>query len=214
MTLTIKITSDFICPWCLVAETRLNQAIKQLDTKIDIKQIWYPYELNPTMLEAGMERKAYRTKKFGSWEYSQQLDDKTIQATKGDGIKFRYDLMEKTPNTLKAHRLTWLAESLGKATDVSTRIFNAYFTEGKDITDISTLAKLAADVGINEQSTEIFLETDVGVKEVRELEHQAASQGIRGVPAIEIGQEIIVGGQPVEVFYAALKNALERLPTV
>lgn len=214
MTLTIKITSDFICPWCLVAETRLNQAIKQLDTKIDIKQIWYPYELNPTMPEAGMERKAYRTNKFGSWEYSQQLDVKTIQATKGDGIDFRYDLMEKTPNTLKAHRLTWLAESLRKATDVSTRIFNAYFTEGKDITDISTLAKLAADVGINEQSTEIFLETDVGVKEVRELEHQAASQGIRGVPAIEIGQEIIVGGQPLEVFYAALKNALERLPTV
>ena len=214
MTLTIKITSDFICPWCLVAETRLNKAIKQLDTNIDIKQIWYPYELNPTMPEAGIERKAYRTKKFGSWEYSQQLDDKTIQATKNDGINFRYDLMEKTPNTLKAHRLTWLAESLDKATEMSTRILNAYFTEGKDITDISTLAKLAADVGINEQSTKIFLETDIGIKEVRELERRAASRGIRGVPAVEIGQEIIVGGQTVEVFYAALENALERLPTV
>ena len=214
MTLTIKITSDFICPWCLVAETRLNKAIKQLGTKSDIKQIWYPYELNPTMPEAGMERKVYRTKKFGSWEYSQQLDAKTIQATKHDGIDFRYDLMEKTPNTFKAHRLTWLAESLGKATDMSTRILNAYFTEGKDITDISTLAKLAAEIGINEQSTEIFLETDIGVKEVRELERQAASRGIRGVPAVEIGQEIIVGGQTVEVFYAALKNALRKLPTV
>ena len=92
---------------------------------------------------------------------------------------------------------------------MSTRILNAYFTEGKNITDISTLARLAADVGINEQSTEIFLKTNVGIKEVRELERQASSRGIRGVPAIEIGQEIIVGGQPVEVFYAALKNALE-----
>ncbi|MGB3240352.1 MAG: hypothetical protein WBB29_18815 [Geitlerinemataceae cyanobacterium] len=27
MTLTIAITSDFICPWCWVAETRLNRAI-------------------------------------------------------------------------------------------------------------------------------------------------------------------------------------------
>ena len=213
MTLTIKITSDFICPWCLVAETRLSKAIKQLDTNIEIKQIWYPYELNPTMPVDGMERKTYRTGKFGSWSNSQRLDSQTIQATKDDGIDFRYDLMEKTPNTLKAHRLTWLAESLNKATEMSTRILNAYFTEGKDITDISTLAKLAADIGINEQSTEIFLETDTGVKEVRELEQQAANRGIRGVPAIEIGQEIIVGGQPVEVFLAALQNALKQLPT-
>ena len=213
MTLTIKITSDFICPWCLVAETRLSKAIEQLDTDIEIKQIWYPYELNPTMPAAGMERKAYRTNKFGSWSHSQQLDAQTIQATKDDGIDFRYDLMKKTPNTLKAHRLTWLAESLNKATKMSTRILNAYFTEGKDITDISTLAKLAADVGIDKQSTEIFLETDIGIKEIRELEQQAASRGIRGVPAIEIGQEIIVGGQPVEVFLTALQNALKRLPT-
>ena len=213
MTLTIKITSDFICPWCLVAETRLSKAIKQLDTNIEIKQIWYPYELNPTMPVDGMERKTYRTGKFGSWSNSQRLDSQTIQATKDDGIDFRYDLMEKTPNTLKAHRLTWLAESLNKATEMSTRILNAYFTEGKDITDVSTLAKLAADIGINEQSTEIFLETDTGVKEVRELEQQAANRGIRGVPAIEIGQEIIVGGQPVEVFLAALQNALKQLPT-
>ena len=209
MTLTIEITviSDFICPWCLVAETRLNKAIKQLDTDIDIKRIWYPYELNPTMPEAGIERKTYRTGKFGSWEYSQQLDAQTIQATKGDGINFRYDLMKKTPNTLKAHRLTWLAASSDKATEMATRILKAYFTEGKDITDIETLAKLAADVGINEQKAKDFLHTDIGIQEVRGLEKQAASSGIRSVPTIKIGREIIVGGQSVEVFLAALQNA-------
>ena len=209
MTLTIKITSDFICPWCLVAETRLSKAIAQLDDKIDIKQIWYPYELNPTMPEAGMERKAYRTGKFGSWSYSQQLDAQTIQATKDDEINFRYDLMEKTPNTLKAHRLTWLAESLNKSCEMATRIFEAYFTEGKDITDINTLAKLAADVGIEEQSAIVFLQTDAGIEEIRELEKQAASKGVRGVPSIKIGRETISGGQPTEVFFAALQNALK-----
>lgn len=214
MTLTIEITSDFICPWCLVAETRLNKAIKQLNTNIDIKRLWYPYELNPTMPEAGMERKAYRTGKFGSWEYSQQLDAQTIQATKGDGINFRYDLMQKTPNTLKAHRLTWLAASSDKATEMATHILNAYFTEGKDITDIETLAKLAADVGIDEQQAQDFLHTDVGIQEIRDLEKQAAIQGIRSVPTIKIGQEIIVGGQSVEVFLSALQNTLMQSPTV
>ena len=153
---TIKITSDFICPWCLVAEIRLNQAIAKLNTNLEIKRIWYPYELNPTMPEAGIERKVYRTKKFGSWEYSQQLDAKTVQATQNDGINFRYDLMAKTPNTLKAHRLTWLAASFDKATEMATRILNAYFTEGKDITDIDTLVKLAADVGTFTQGVNVL----------------------------------------------------------
>ncbi|VEP12607.1 Disulfide bond formation protein DsbA [Hyella patelloides LEGE 07179] len=211
MTLTIEITSDFICPWCLVAETQLNKAIKQLNTATEIKQIWYPYELNPTMPEAGMERRAYRTNKFGSWEYSRQLDAQTIQATKNDGINFRYDLMKKTPNTLKAHRLTWLAASLNKATEMATRILNGYFTEGKDITDIDTLAKLAADIGMDRQQAQDFLHTDAGVKEVREWEKQAASRNIFSVPTIKIGREIIVGGQSVEVFLSALQNALMQM---
>jgi len=48
-----------------------------------------------------MDRKTYRSNKFGSWEYS-NLDAQTIQATASDGIEFRYDLMQVTPNTLKA----------------------------------------------------------------------------------------------------------------
>jgi predicted DsbA family dithiol-disulfide isomerase len=210
MTLNIEITSDFICPWCLVAETRLNKAIAQLDSSIAIEQIWYPYELNPTMPEAGMDRKVYRTGKFGSWEYSQQLDDRTIQATKDDGINFRYDLMSKTPNTLKAHRLTWLAASSDKATEIAKRIFNAYFTEGKDITDIETLAKLAADVGMDKQQIKDFLHSDAGVKEVRELEKRSASRDVRSVPTIKIGREIIVGGQSVEIFLATLQNMTQH----
>ena len=57
MTLTIEITSDFICPWCLVVDKRLNRAIEQLKAPVKIKRLWYPFELNPTMPEAGMNRK-------------------------------------------------------------------------------------------------------------------------------------------------------------
>ncbi len=144
MTLTIEITSDFICPWCLVVDKRLNQAIEQLKAPVKIQRLWYPFELNPTMPEAGMDRKTYRSNKFGSWEYSQTLDAQTMQAASGDGIEFRYDLMQITPNTLKAHRLSWYAEQENKATEMVERILNAYFTQGDDITDVETLVKLAA----------------------------------------------------------------------
>ena len=210
MTLTIEITSDFICPWCLVADTRLSQAIEQLKTPVEIRRIWYPFELNPTMPEAGMDRKTYRSNKFGSWEYSQSLDAQTVQASASDGIEFRYDLMQVTPNTLKAHRLTWLADQAGKATEMAERILSAYFTEGQDITNVEILAQLAAEVGIAGQ-VRPFLTSTGGVKEVKELEQQAATRSIRSVPTIKIGQETIVGAQSVDVYLTALQTAVNQL---
>lgn len=213
MTLTIAITSDFICPWCLVAETRLNQAIEQLNSSVEIQKIWYPFELNPEMPEAGMERKTYRSQKFGSWEYSQSLDAKTVQATQADGIAFRYDLMTITPNTLKAHRLTWLAGQQDRATAMAERILKAYFTEGQNIAEVEVLAHLAAEVGMDAEAAKAFLLSDAGMQEVRELERQAIAQGIHGVPHIRIGQEVVAGAQPVDVFLAALQNAVHELTT-
>jgi predicted DsbA family dithiol-disulfide isomerase len=212
--LTIEIASDFICPWCLVAETRLNQAIAQLNCAVEIHKIWYPYELNPDMPEAGIDRQTYRTKKFGSWEYSQQLDAKTVQAAANDGIDFRYDLIQIAPNTLKAHRLTWLADREGKATEMVERILKAYFCEGRDITQIETLAQLGAEVGLDPDVVKAFLASTQGVQEVRSLEQQAVSRNIRGVPNIKIGTETIGGAQSVEVFLSALQTAVNELQAV
>jgi predicted DsbA family dithiol-disulfide isomerase len=188
----------------------LNRAIEQLETPVEIERIWYPFELNPNMPEAGIDRKTYRTNKFGSWEYSQMLDTKTVQAGKEDGIEFRYDLMKVTPNTLKVHRLTCLAGKESKATEMVERILRAYFTEGQDISDIETLANLAADVGIDAQNARAFLLSDEGIEEVKELEQYVRTQNIHSVPTIRIGKDILVGAQRVDVLLAALRNALNE----
>jgi predicted DsbA family dithiol-disulfide isomerase len=214
MTLSIEITSDFICPWCLVAETRLNKAIKQLNTTLDILLVWYPFELNPDIPETGMDRQTYRSNKFGSWEYSQQLDAKTVRATQGDEIAFRYDLMEVTPNTLKAHRLTWFAGQQDKATAMAERILKAYFTEGQNIAEVEVLAYLAAEEGMDVKAVKAFLLSDAGMKEVRELERSAVDQGTHSVPSIRIGKNVLSGAQSVEAYLTALQSALHELAEV
>ncbi len=195
----------------MVAETRLNQAIEQLNSAIEIQRIWYPFELNPDMPEMGMDRKTYRSNKFGSWEYSQALDAQTIQATASDGIEFRYDLMQVTPNTLKAHRLTWLAAQSGKATEMAERILKAYFSEGQDISKVETLVQLAAGIGLEADAVTAFLSSNQGVQEVKALEQQAVSRNIRGVPSIKIGKETISGAQSVDVLLNALQTAVNEL---
>lgn len=211
MALTISTTSDFICPWCLVAESRLNRAIAQLDTSVAIERVWQPFELNPDMPKAGIERKLYRSRKFGSWAYSQRLDAQTIRATQSDDVEFHYDQIEMTPNTFNAHRLTWFASKQGLATEMAVRTLRAYFSEGHNIGDIDTLVALAAEVGLDAEVVNTFLRSSDGEQEVRALEQQAIAQGIHSVPTIQIGDEIISGAQSVETILAALQKAIRAM---
>ncbi|MGF1522158.1 MAG: DsbA family oxidoreductase [Leptolyngbyaceae cyanobacterium] len=211
MALTITLTSDFICPWCLVAHAHLQKAIAQLKDSIEVEWVWQPFELNPTMPPEGIDRRTYRTRKFGSWAYSQQLDAQTVQMGQASGVEFRYDLMAMTPNTLKAHRLTWWASQLGKGPVMAERILDAYFTEGQDIGKVETLSTLAAEVGLDSELASKFLLSDEGTEAVKALEREAFDRGVNSVPTIQIGDAVLVGGQPVEAFVTALQTAAQSM---
>src|SRR5947199_3777163 len=111
MTLTVDVISDVICPWCYIGKRRLEMAIAASDRQVQIR--WLPFQLNSTMPKEGISRKEYRTVKFGSWERSMELDAKMVAVGESEGIHFAFDQISRTPNTLDAHRLIWLAEKDG-----------------------------------------------------------------------------------------------------
>jgi predicted DsbA family dithiol-disulfide isomerase len=76
MNLHIDIISDVICPWCYVGKRRLEKAIAAIDRQVELR--WLPFQLNPQMPKEGINRKEYRTRKFGSWERSLELDAKLV----------------------------------------------------------------------------------------------------------------------------------------
>src|SRR5258707_3629131 len=86
MKLAIDIVSDVICPWCFIGKRRFEKALRLLPPEVEIEVHWRPYELNPDMPAEGIDRKLYRTRKFGSWEHSQALDAQVAQAGAGEGI--------------------------------------------------------------------------------------------------------------------------------
>jgi DSBA-like thioredoxin domain len=112
--LAIEVISDAICPWCWVAKRRLGRAIAALAPAMTASVTWRPFELNPEMPKAGVDRRAYRSAKFGSWQRSQALDAQVAAAGRSEGLLFNHDTMERTPNTLDAHRLIRLAGQQGK----------------------------------------------------------------------------------------------------
>ena len=209
----VSLTSDFICPWCLIGERRLQAAVARLPQDVAVEVRWLPFQLNPTMPKAGIDRRAYRTAKFGSWKHSQALDAEVAAAGRGDGIAFNHAAMLRTPNTWAAHRLMRLAARQGNPTRLAERLFAGYFIEGHDLSDADQLAALAVEAGLPEAGVKAVIASEEYGDEVRALEAEGRAAGISGVPYFRIGEIAVYGAQPVEVLLDALKQAAQATAT-
>jgi predicted DsbA family dithiol-disulfide isomerase len=206
MTLKIDIYSDVICPWCYLGESRLKKALESLPKTTKVEVTYLPYELNPATAEAGVDRKKYLEAKYGS--RIKEADQRLRSLGQAMGIEYNFEKAEKIPNTLKAHRLIWLADQKGLQEKAVTGLFKAYFTDGVDIGDEHELARIASQWGMNESETLQFLNSDKGVEEVRALEEKAYNLEITGVPFFIFNEKAAVSGaQEVETF----KEILEKM---
>jgi predicted DsbA family dithiol-disulfide isomerase len=208
MNLAIDVISDVICPWCYIGKKRLEKAILALDGKQEVRVRWLPYQLNPTMPREGISRKEYRIRKFGSWERSLELDAKVVAVGEAEGISFAFDRIERTPNTVDAHRLIWLASQQGCQDPVVQSLFRAYFTEGRDISHRHTLIDVVAEAGLNSQLSESILNTQEGTDAIKEAEELSRRHRVGGVPFFIINNELTLSGaQPPAVFLDAFTAA-------
>lgn len=208
MRLTVDLTSDYICPWCYIGERRLALAIQALAGEIEIDVRYRPFELNPDMPPEGRERAAYRIAKFGSLAESQAKDAHVAATGREDGLEFNFDRITRTPSTMRAHRLTWLAGQSGiDQTRLARRLFTAYFTDALDISDPDVLRAIAAETGFTPDQAASILEGTAGAAEVRALTDEAYRRGIQGVPMFEIAGYALSGAHPA----AALEDAIRQI---
>jgi predicted DsbA family dithiol-disulfide isomerase len=209
MVLHIDVISDVICPWCYIGKRRLEKAVAALDRQHEVRVRWLPFQLNPTMPKEGISRKEYRTKKFGSWERSLELDAQMSAVGETESIHFALDRIERTPNTLDAHRLIWLADKEGAQDAVVEALFGGYFTEGRDISTRQTLIDVVVEAGLNRHQAEDVLNRGEGLEAIKEAEILSRQFRVDGVPFFIINGKITLGGaQPPEAFLAAFGQAI------
>src|SRR5260370_2326481 len=92
--------------------------------------------------------------------------------------------MERTPNTIDAHRLIRLAGQQGKQDVVVEGLFAAYFNEGRDVGDPTVLADIGASAGLDRTRILAMLASDEGQAEVRSELQRAASLRVSRVPTV------------------------------
>jgi predicted DsbA family dithiol-disulfide isomerase len=203
---TIDIISDTICPWCYIGKRRLERALELLG-KSPVSIYWRPFELNATMPPGGFERREYRTRKFGSWERSLQLDAQVRAAGEEVGLEFQHDKITRTPNTFLSHKLIRFAGTHGVQDEVVEAVFRAYFMEGQDIGDAEVLAALGNWAGLDFAHARAALDDATISAAVREEEQRALAFSITGVPTFVVdGEPIGSGAQHESVLAEILAN--------
>jgi predicted DsbA family dithiol-disulfide isomerase len=200
----IEVVSDVVCPWCFIGKRRLEKALALLGRPA-AQVRWKAFQLNPDAPKEGMNRQAYRVRKFGSLAYSQQLEARVADAGMEDGIEFRFDRIERTPNTFDAHRLIWLAGREGAQDAIVENLFRAYFIDAEDVGSGGVLTRIGTESGLDAARVEELLSGDLGASEVAADERQARTQGVSGVPTFFVdGVPIASGAQKPEVLASAL----------
>ena len=204
----IEVISDTICPWCYVGKRRLERAIALLGNP-PIEVEWKPFQLNPTIPREGMDRREYRTRKFGSWEHSRVLDGQVRAAGAEVGIAFAHDKIVRTPNTVASHQLIWLAGLHGRQDAVVEAIFREYFCNGCDIGETAVLLELGLSAGLMRDEIENRL-NNAGTREaVLREERKVRALAVHGVPTFVVnGVPLASGAQPEAALASAFRTAV------
>ena len=204
----IDFVSDVSCPWCAIGLQALEQAIARADVPVELH--FQPFELNPQMPAGGEDAIAHLTGKYGISEEQARDNVEAIRA-RGAQLGFTFDMARRRHvwNTFDAHRLLHWAEieDLDRQRALKHALLRAYFSDGDNVADHDTLARLAASAGLDETRAREILASDEYADAVRERERHYTGQGIRAVPSVIFNdRHLVQGGQPVDTFERALRQ--------
>ncbi|MEM0988455.1 MAG: DsbA family oxidoreductase [Pseudomonadota bacterium] len=203
---SLHIISDPICPWCYIGKANLDAAIAE--TGIDPFDIeWRIFQLNPDMPPEGMDRRQYLETKFGGPDRAKAIYDRIREAAGGAGLEVAFEKMQRTPNTMDAHRLIRWAKTTGRQTELVEHLFQRYFEEGADISDRDELLAAADKIGMEREVVEKLLDGDADRAELSEEDRAAREMGVTGVPTFIVGGKYVVqGAQPPETWAKVIRE--------
>ncbi len=210
MTIQLDILSDPICPWCYFGKIQLDVALTTApDHPFMIE--WRPFQLNPDMPNEGLNRQDYLETKFGGSIAAQHAYAPIYQFARDHGIPMNLDAIERTPNTLDAHRLIYWAGIEGRQPEIVDALFQAYFVHGRDIGLHEVLADIADSNGLDAAVILQLLKTNVDVDAIQEHQDIDHQMGIQSVPTFIFDrQHAVSGAQSVDKWLHVIRRFNEQ----
>lgn len=200
--LAVVVYSDFLCPWCWNAATRLGAVEATLDGALALD--WRSYLLRPRPRPRTPEALAAFRSYTQGW---QRVADDEPRAP------FRPWQGDAPPPThsLPAHLAAKAAAALGAEPGrrMRERLFRAYFAESRDISDPATLRALWSELGLPD-AERARMDDPALAAQVQAEHEEAQALGANGVPAVRLADQefVLVGAQPEAVYLRWFRRAL------
>lgn len=196
MSISIKIFSDFTCPFCYLGKG-LVEALKR---EYDIHEEWVSYELHPEVPPEGV----LLSEKFPDYDLEGLFQE---LRTKGARYGYTFGNVTLLPNTRKALEAGEFARDQGKHATFHAAVFHAYFGENRNIGQIPVLLDIASRVGLDRDTLERALNED-RYQDRLEAGHEEGDRcNVSVLPTFVFdGGEKIVGLRSIEAFRQVLKG--------
>ena len=197
--LAVDVWSDFICPFCHVGRERAEWLRAEMGAAVT----WHPFDLHPEYPPEGIPRATLEAR------YGGGLSEAVRELTEEAGLPYAPH-PERVPRSRRALELAeWARETGGEPAHdrLHERIMDAYWAEGRDISDWAVLADCARAAGLDDEAGRAAVEAGAYAAVVDGSTAWAQRHGIMAVPAFVIDRRLLVSGA---VPHEALGRALER----
>jgi len=205
----VEIWSDVMCPFCYIGKRRFEKALAQFSEREHVGLVWKSYQLSPDMkTDTTLSIHQYLAEHKGmSLQEAGRLNDQVTQMAAREGLVYNFD-RSVVANSFNAHRFAHFAKKHGRQDEAEERLFQAYFTEGKNIDDYATLVQLGAEIGLDAAALKSALESGLYADDVRNDILEAQQIGVRGVPFFVFNRKYAVSGaQESEAFLQTLEKS-------
>lgn len=199
-----------MCPWCIIGYRRLEKAIEELGIADQVEIQWQPFELNPQMSPEGEDVVEHISRKYGSTR-EEGIESRKQMTALGEELGFSFDFFEgmRMVNTRNVHILLGYAKEFGKQTELKIRLFEAFFSHRKDISDRAVLSVELQHLGLDAEDALLRLDREQSRVEIELEEEHWKSLGISSVPTVVFNRSsALTGAQPVDMYKRVLSELL------
>ena len=215
--LSIAVSFDLICPWCLIGKRHLDAAIAQLRTELPELAIDVEWQSFPLIPETPLDGVAYRefyVARLGSPQAVAARQAQVRAAAHAAGLTLALERIETFPNTLLAHRLVRFARQEHgalAASDLVENLFTRYFVQAENIGDPRVLRQALLECGVvtpGEAGALLHHELP-WLPPVRDAQ-QPAQRSATGVPHFVFNErQEVSGAVPPAVLLQAMRSACQ-----
>ena len=196
--LTIRFVTDYVCPYCIAAKIPLARAAQKRGIPIE----WIPFELTTTDKPAvDTWNDPVRREKWAAT---------LVPFCEKQGMSFHFPPhVIPRPYTNLAFMGWYYACEQGKGEEYSSRMYELYFAEEKDIGDIRVLSAEAAALGMDAADfEEAVLSGRYSEKLARSNRYARQELGVTHVPTVWIGETRVLNALMSEEEYGELIDQL------